>query len=147
MAMIEATCGRIGVGYEGRNLEGFVADLVAAGVGVLADVRHMPLSRKRGFSKTALSTALEDAGIGYVHLRALGNPKANRAGFGGNPAELDRARANYRSLLAEPMAKDAVAELVELARGGLVAVMCFEADERRCHRDVVLQELDRLLNV
>ena len=36
------------------------------------------MSHKRGFSKTPLAQALQQAGIDYRHLRALGCPKAIR---------------------------------------------------------------------
>lgn len=134
----------IGVGYEGRVISDFVADLSAAGVAVLADVRELPLSRKPGFSKTALAEALRSAGIEYVHLRALGNPKPNRSGFAGDPLELSGARERYRSSLRHEAARRALDELAALARENSVAVMCFEADQARCHRDVLL---DELLNV
>jgi hypothetical protein len=55
-----------------------IGDLVDTGVERLVDVRELPLSRRRGFSKTALGDALRHAGIEYVHVRALGNPKPNR---------------------------------------------------------------------
>ncbi|SEM69999.1 DUF488 domain-containing protein [Nonomuraea pusilla] len=70
---------------------------------LLVDVRLTPISRKRGFSKTALATALAAAGIACRHMRALGNPKWNRAGFSGSPAEPGTARGVYadRLLAAE----------------------------------------------
>ncbi len=51
------------IGYEGADPERFVATLLEAGVTVLADVRAVALSRKRGFSKTALRNAVEGQGI------------------------------------------------------------------------------------
>lgn len=59
---------RISVGYEGRELDTFVDDLVAQRVQVLVDVRLNPISRKRGFSKTRLTEALWAAGTGLKHL-------------------------------------------------------------------------------
>ncbi|MDR1430587.1 MAG: DUF488 domain-containing protein, partial [Propionibacteriaceae bacterium] len=47
----------------------------------LVDVRQTPISRKRGLSKTALGAALSEAGIDYIHLRELGNPRDNRDGY------------------------------------------------------------------
>jgi uncharacterized protein (DUF488 family) len=128
----------IGVGYEGRALPEFVDTLLAAGVTRLVDVRLTPVSRKAGFGKRALAEALAAAGIAYEHLPALGNPKANRAGFSGGPAELARARAVFAELLRQPDAVEAIDHLARLSRRETVAVMCFEADQARCHRDVVL---------
>lgn len=143
MRTSQALGGVIGVGYEGRVIGDFVSELTAAGVTVLVDVRELPLSRKPGFSKTALAEALRTAGIEYVHLRALGNPKPNRSGFSGSPVELSGARERYRTSLRTEPAERALDHLADLARENSVAVMCFEADQHRCHRDVVLDELTR----
>jgi uncharacterized protein (DUF488 family) len=135
--------GVVGVGYEGRQAEQFVRDLAAAGVGVVVDVRLTPSSRKPGFSKRSLAERLSAAGIGYEHLPALGNPKNNRPGFAGEAAELRAARARYAALLSTSDAEDALARVRTLASTGIVALLCFEADEHRCHRQVILTHLDR----
>jgi uncharacterized protein (DUF488 family) len=137
--------GVVGVGYESRQAEQFVRDLTAAGVDVVVDVRLTPVSRKPGFSKRSLAERLSAAGIGYEHLPALGNPKDNRAGFAGDAAELHAARARYSALLSDPDAEDALARVATLASAGTVALLCFEADERRCHRHVVLTRVEELL--
>ena len=49
------------IGYEGLDSERLVGVLRSAGVAVLADVRAVANSRKRGFSKTALRLGLEAA--------------------------------------------------------------------------------------
>lgn len=38
-------------GYEGLTIEAFIARLNEAGVRTIIDVRELPLSRKKGFSK------------------------------------------------------------------------------------------------
>jgi uncharacterized protein (DUF488 family) len=135
--------GLIGFGYEGRDIEGFVDELVTAGVSLLVDVRLTPISRKPGFSKTALSRALAGAGIAYHHRRELGNPKPNRAGFAGSAQDLSAARATFAAHLRHPDAQQAIEALVTAAESARVAVLCFEADQQRCHRDVVLGEVTR----
>jgi uncharacterized protein (DUF488 family) len=126
----------VSVGYEGRDVDSFVTDLAGWGVGVLVDVRLNAVSRRRGFSKTKLREALTGAGIEYLHLRALGNPKDNRAPF--HRGRADQGRAVYVGLVEQsPQAQDALDDLVTLTGRGVVAVMCFEADEDRCHRQVV----------
>jgi len=126
------------VGYQGHTLTSLLAELAAAGVSRLVDVRLNAVSRKPGFSKTALREALAGAGIVYSHWPELGNPKANRAGFGGTAAEVDAARAAYAGLLTRPAAMHSVDRLVEAARAQTVALLCFEADVERCHRLVLL---------
>ena len=132
----------VGVGYEGQELDEFLSSLVGLGVRTLVDVRLTPISRKRGFSKRALAAAAESAGIEYEHLRSLGNPKDNRTGFAGGPDELAEARARYRGLLDDGVAEQALDRIEQLGREGRVALLCFEADERRCHRQVLLQLLE-----
>jgi uncharacterized protein (DUF488 family) len=132
----------IGVGYEGAELEQFVARLRLRSIDRVVDVRLSPISRKKGFSKTALSQALAAAGIAYTHLRALGNPKSNRGGFAtvtGSDAATSRAR--YRALLSEPSAIAAIETVRGMARTENVALLCFEADEAHCHRAVLLETL------
>src|SRR5689334_7703139 len=62
------------IGYEGRALDELIAVLAANQIDRVIDVRELPLSRRRGFSKTPLGTALVGAGIEYVHMREAGNP-------------------------------------------------------------------------
>jgi len=139
--------GLVGVGYEGRTLEQLIAQLHALGVARLVDVRLTPLSRKPGLSKTALGQALGQAGIVYEHRRELGNPKANRPGFAGAGAAREDARGFYSELLREPAAEQALEDVAAAGRHERVAVLCFEADEDRCHRQVVIQEVQRRLDL
>ncbi|MCV7007434.1 DUF488 family protein [Mycobacterium gordonae] len=130
----------VSIGYEGKTVGDLVAQLIEQDVRVLVDVRFTPLSRKPGLSKTKLAAALHAAGIDYVHHRALGNPKDNRAGFrAGQPKSIDR----YREVLDTVAATEALKHVCELLDGGAVALLCFEQDHAECHRNVVV---DRVLN-
>ncbi|MFD2418555.1 DUF488 domain-containing protein [Amycolatopsis pigmentata] len=141
--MVTDACGVLGVGYEGREVAEFVADLADRGVTRLVDVRLTPISRKRGFSKTALRQALAEVGIAYDHRRELGNPKENRPGFAGSESELRHAKAAFADLLTRDDASRTLDEIRDCLRYERVALLCFEADQRRCHRDVVLTEILR----
>jgi uncharacterized protein (DUF488 family) len=66
------------IGYEGTRLPEFLNELTAAGVQTLVDVRELPQSRIPGYSKTALSAALKQKGIEYIHMRELGSPRELR---------------------------------------------------------------------
>ena len=135
--------GLVGVGYEGHTMEELIVQLRALGVSRLVDVRLTPLSRKRGLSKTALGQALGRAGIVYEHRRELGNPKANRAGFAGSDAAREDARTHFAQLLRRPESCTALDAVAAAGRRERVAVLCFEADESRCHRQVVIEEAQR----
>lgn len=130
------------IGYEGKTIDDVVASLHTWGVGTLIDVRLNAISRKRGFSKTALRTALESNGLSYLHLPQLGNPKDNRAGFYdlGTPAAT-LAHENYLRGLEQPTALAAMDEVERLAVTSGAALLCFEAHRSMCHRDLVLQRM------
>jgi len=126
------------IGYEGRDPDGFVSELAAAGVAALVDVRELPSSRRRGFSKTALAESLRAAGIDYVHERALGNPKPFRDAWKGGDART--GAAGYRAHLAGAPSKrlDALAERVD---ADAVCLMCAERDASDCHRSILIEAL------
>ncbi|MDQ1422736.1 MAG: hypothetical protein QOD72_234 [Acidimicrobiaceae bacterium] len=127
----------VGVGYEGMTIDGFIADLVSRRIALVVDVRLNAVSRKPGFSRRALAAALEGAGIGYRHEPTLGNPRDNRDGFGaGDPAALAVMRARVATVGAEAMGR-----LAAESRRRRVAVLCFEHDEHRCHRRVIIDAL------
>lgn len=121
--------------------------MISGGAGILADVRLNAISRKRGFSKRLLGAALADAGISYWHVPELGNPSWNRAGFSGTPDDVREARSQFAGMIGGETADVRLEEIAAAAREGVVAVMCVEADERFCHRYVVLQELRRRLDL
>ena len=73
--------------------------LQAAGVERVIDVRALPLSRRPGFSRSPLRAALEEAGIEYVHLKALGTPADGAsAARAGRHADLERIYAGQLEL-------------------------------------------------
>ena len=125
------------IGYERRSPEELVGVLVGAGVTLLADVRELPLSRRRGFSKTALAAALEEAGIAYAHERALGNPKPYRDAW--KRGDSAAGSAGYRRHLAE--AGESVAALARRVTEGGVCLLCVEHDPASCHRTLLAEAL------
>lgn len=144
---IDERSGVVGLGYEGRDLDGFVRDVVEMGLATLVDVRLNPISRKPGFSRRRLSEALSENGISYVHMRQLGNPKWNRAGFGAGGAELAQAVAAYAEEIDSPQADEAIGDIVTMSQEGLTGLLCFEAIEGRCHRQVVLDQVNARLGM
>lgn len=131
------------IGYEGADLQDFLQTLGAAGVEVLVDVRAVAVSRRKGFSKSTLSAAVDAEGLGYVHLRPLGDPKPGReAARAGQYRLFERI---YDAHLATPEAQNSFAALTELARDRTVALMCYEADALHCHRTVIARRLAKAL--
>jgi len=65
-------------GYEGRDIDEFIQYLNEHNVQRIVDVREIPISRKKGFSKSKLREKLAESGIDYVHIKRLGSPKPLR---------------------------------------------------------------------
>lgn len=129
------------VGYEGRSLEELIGALADAGVDRLVDVRELPLSRRRGFSKSALSNALSDARIEYLHVKALGNPKPIRERY--RAGDVEGGAAVYRGYLNNG-SRSALIELAHSLGVDLACLLCFERDHTACHRNVIVEELQKL---
>ena len=127
------------IGYEGATVGEFLAALQAAGVQRVIDVRAVPNSRRPGFSKTPLRNALADAGIDYVHLRALGTPAEGRAAArAGRHEELTQI---YAGQLELPEAMAQGAQMLELAAEKPSALLCYERDPAHCHRTLLWQSI------
>lgn len=128
------------LGYEGTSLGEFVDVLKAEQIDLLLDVRELPLSRRKGFSKSALREALEDCAIEYRHERRLGSPKTLRhrlyadgdytCFFREFGKHLDRQQDLLETLAAELT--------------GNVVLICYEKDYRTCHRSAVANALGAL---
>jgi uncharacterized protein (DUF488 family) len=121
-------------GYEGLTLDAFIARLKSARVKTVIDVRANPLSRKRGFSKGALSAALDAVGITYTHMPAMGCPKPVRERYKRDSNWAAYTRGFLRYLNEQ---RDALLRVVQIAKTSPSCLICFEADFERCHRTFV----------
>ena len=127
------------IGYEKARLQDVVAALQRAGVETLIDVRDRPISRRPGFSKRQLAAALEEAGITYLGLRALGTPPEGREA--GRSGDWGRFWGIVEQRLASAEAELAFEEAARAARVGASCLLCYEADWRHCHRRRVAEML------
>jgi uncharacterized protein (DUF488 family) len=132
------------IGYEQETQPAVIQRLKDAGVELLIDVRAVASSRRAGFSKTLLAASLNEAGIGYVHLRQLGTPKAGRDfARKGKIAEMHRI---FEEHMAEPAAQVELAKATEIVRGDKkVALLCYEADAAGCHRTILANRISEAL--
>jgi uncharacterized protein (DUF488 family) len=124
------------IGYSGHTIASFIEALQAENVSLLLDIRMTPISRKKGFSKSALRQALEDSGIQYQHIRTLGSPRELRYDLYATK-DYDTFFDSYRAYLADQtQSLSAAAELVTTER---VCLMCVEQHSQECHRSVVAE--------
>jgi len=129
------------IGYENATLAQVIAALKAAGIELLIDIRDAPISRKPGFSKKMLGASLEEAGIRYWHVRALGTPKAGRDAA--KRGDHDVFRAIYQKQFQTEDARLALAEVMRAATHAPACLLCYEADHAKCHRQIVADAMAR----
>lgn len=127
------------IGYEKARLAEIIATLAGAGIATLIDVRDRPISRRPGFSKRQLEAAIEEAGMRYLSLRALGTPPEGREA--GRRRDWDRFWAIVETRLAGPEAELALHEAALTATQSPSCLLCYEADWRCCHRRRVAELL------
>ncbi|MCE5190397.1 MAG: DUF488 domain-containing protein [Actinomycetia bacterium] len=126
------------IGYEGLTAEEWIELLKTNEIDVVVDVRDVPQSRKRGFSKSKLKEALDTAGISYVHYGELGNPRKWRQDLN---AGLDfRSFAKRFDGLMDQKA-DTLEDLYEGIQGKRACLICYEEDPAACHRSLVANRL------
>jgi len=124
------------IGYEGRTVKDLLAVLKQAKVERVVDVRQLPLSRKPGFSKSALATFLPSHGIAYIGFPKLGTPPAIRSHYK-QSSDFARLRRDYLVYLGTQGPE--VTALRELAAKGGCALLCFERDPAKCHRSILAE--------
>jgi len=135
----EIESGVFTIGYEGRTTESFITRLRSKGIKQVIDVREVPFSRKKGFSKNALAESLALKGIGYVHMPKLGSPKTVRDIYksGGSSEEFFREYTDYVNGQQEELEK-----LLHLILGERSALMCFELSHTVCHRKILAEKMN-----
>jgi len=127
------------IGYEKTLLKDVLATLTGAGVATLIDVRDRPISRRPGFSKRQLAAAIEDAGMRYVHLAALGTPPEGR--LANRRRDWERFWRIVEEKLACPEAELDLRKAAELAAEAPSCLLCYEGDWRVCHRRRIVEIL------
>lgn len=127
------------IGYEGTSIDEFTAALIEARIDVLVDIRELPLSRKKGFSKNSLREAVEARGIRYEHIRALGDPRPGR--LAAREKRYGDFRRIFRSHLSGSDAQNALSDLGARAKNETICLLCFEYCEEHCHRKIVADEI------
>jgi uncharacterized protein (DUF488 family) len=126
------------IGYEGLTLAGLLSKLKANKVAVVVDVREVPNSRKRGFSKSQLDSRLGRAGISYVHFKSLGSTAPVRKKYKRDGDFNSFARSYMKTLKKEK----AILRLAALhAVKERCCLLCYEDEAEKCHRSLVANEV------
>jgi uncharacterized protein (DUF488 family) len=127
------------IGYERLLPAELVAELEAADIERLIDVRFRPQSRRPGMSKTRLAELLSDHEIAYEHRKPLGTPPDIRWFYKhGRTAE---GAPKFREHVETTAAHELDDLAAELDHGPRTALMCLEADPAVCHRRTLTEAL------
>lgn len=129
------------VGYERRSVSGLIDTLKQQGVETLIDVRQYPNSRRKGFSKSALTQVLTDAGIDYESISALGSPPALRKEYR-STGDVDWFFEHFEIHLDEQ--KEFLQHLLEKVQTETCCLLCYERDPDLCHRKSVANRIKAL---
>jgi hypothetical protein len=122
------------IGYGGRDLDAFIADLRRYDIGYVVDVRTAPYSRfKPEYSKDALAAALEAAGIRYLFM---GDQLGGRPD---DPACYVDGKVDYEQVKTRPFYQAGLARIQQAFTQQLrVALMCSEGKPEQCHRSKLI---------
>lgn len=127
------------IGYEGTDIDRFIATLRAAHIAQVADVRAVAISRKKGFSKNSLRQRLHEEGITYRHFIELGDPKPGREAA--RSGKHDLFVKIYTAHFASAEARRSAGELADYSSSAPTVLLCFERDPSTCHRTIIAESM------
>ncbi|MFW5906742.1 MAG: DUF488 family protein [Candidatus Natronoplasma sp.] len=114
------------IGYEGKDIEGFLELLEEKGISRLIDVRSHPRSHREKFNKDNLKEELFQKSILYKHLSGVGG-----------------LREDYDEVMEREEWREGFEEIKNLAEEGRTVLMCLEEDPMECHRRHIAEELEK----
>lgn len=126
------------IGHSTRRIEAFIDLLVRNRITILVDVRSFPHSRAYPqFDLANLPASLREHGLDYRHLPALGGRRSRSLPDSPNKGWRVAGFRNYADYMATDGFAAGMAELMAIAAGHQVALMCAEAMPWRCHRRLI----------
>jgi uncharacterized protein (DUF488 family) len=125
------------IGHSNRSVDEFIALLRAHGIAQVVDVRTAAGSRKNPqFMRDELARTLQEGGIGYTHVPALGGFRKPRPDST-NSAWRNSSFRGYADYMQIPAFETALVSLLALAARERTVIMCAEAVPWRCHRSLI----------
>ena len=129
------------VGHSTRPIAEFTDVLRAHEIRLLVDVRTIPRSRHNPqFNEDRLAESLKKAGLGSLHMPALGGlRKARKDSI--NDGWRNASFRGYADYMQTDEFKKALEELMAYGTDTRIAIMCAEAVPWRCHRSLIADAL------
>jgi uncharacterized protein (DUF488 family) len=130
------------IGHSNRSIEEFLSLLSLYKIEILVDVRRWPMSNKfPHFNSENLSRSLSSIGLKYIWMEDLGGYRK----FGKDVEDFGiakyfksegfRAYATY--VVKSEKARNALRELLNLAKNKITCIMCSEMIPYFCHRKII----------
>jgi uncharacterized protein (DUF488 family) len=125
------------IGHSTHPLDLFLALLAQHEIKELVDIRRFPGSRKHPhFNQEKLASALQEAGIEYHWLEALGGRRHEKHDESPNLGLQNQGFRSYADYMLTEDFQEGVKKLL-VARRHRTAIMCAESLFWRCHRRLV----------
>lgn len=131
------------IGYEYKKLDDLVFQLIKANVSTIIDVREIPISRKKGYSKSVFSKYLNSKNIGYIHFKELGSPKNLRHKLK-NDNDYYYFFTEYSKYLKSQ--SNILKKLYDIITERNCCLFCYEKWPYKCHRNVICEEIEKMDN-
>lgn len=131
------------IGHSTRSTAEFADLLLASQIGIVADVRTIPCSRRNPqFNRDTLPELLAEYHIAYEHIAALGG-RRSRSGDTPSPNTYweNKGFRNYADYAMTEIFRSGLSQLRALGREQSCAIMCAEATWWRCHRRIIADYL------
>ena len=127
-------------------MEKYINKLILNDIHTLCDVRKNAFSQKYGFSKSQLKMACEGTGIKYIHIPQLGIESDKRQVLE-TQADYDKLFEEYEqtTLIRNFDIILAIRDIIN--KDKRVALTCYEANPKQCHRSRVANALMHLENI
>ncbi|MHA1919365.1 MAG: DUF488 domain-containing protein, partial [Promethearchaeota archaeon] len=138
---LDNTPGIFLIGYEGRDVDEFMHELILNNIQILIDIRYNPHSMKYNFNKNRLEKTLKNIQIEYIHIPELGIAPKFRKDLK-NQQDYEVLFEKYRSELHNK--EKYLQRIRDLANNKRIALMCFEKNVLQCHRREVGNYLKNL---
>jgi uncharacterized protein (DUF488 family) len=129
------------IGYEGRDIDAFLDNIIQNNIDIVVDVRANPFSMNFSFIGKRLEATLDKVGISYVRIPELGIPGEFRKELNTDEDYKKLFRMYKEKVLSNQEGK--IKDLIELSKRNRIALVCFEKDAQYCHRGVLARELEK----
>lgn len=122
------------IGYEGKDIDEFLNELIVNHIQILVDIRASPRSMKFDFSGSRIQKFIEKVGIHYIHIPELGIENEERKNLY-SKSDYELLFKKYRKELKNK--EEYLEKVIKLGKRKRIALMCFERDPNYCHRGQV----------